>query len=139
MGKIISRIEEIDSIHWTQLRKGRVQAARRVLAVTDTAVIVELANGTYTVAGFRHAPNGKWAVMGYGLDRFTGAVLDGLVKIGVLTKEQVSAHKKAEQERSNARNTKYSIDRLKEACKQLGIAVPKAAIAKAEGTEARSK
>ena len=40
MGTIISKIEQLDRIRWTQLRKGRVVKANRVLAVDDTQVII---------------------------------------------------------------------------------------------------
>lgn len=124
MGVIISKIEEINHIHWAELRKGRVTKATRVLAVDDTTVLIELANGEYTVAGRRHAPNGKWAVLEYGLCRFTGGVLDGLVRLGILTTEQVSDHKKSVKTSAEERERKYVARNLEEACKALGIPTP---------------
>jgi hypothetical protein len=128
MGTIISKIEEIDSIHWTQLVKGRPTNAKRVIALDETTVIIELENGSYTIAGRRHSPNGKWAVLGYGLDKFGKGVLDGLVRFGILTKDQVSAHLEDVKARSEMREKNYARKSLAEACKTLGIRVPKAAI-----------
>lgn len=127
MGCIISNIEEIDSIRWTELRKGRVTRASRVLRLDDQAVLIELENGTFTVAGIRHSPNGNWAVLGYGLDRFTGGVLDGLVRLGILTKAQVQDHKKRQQERKEDRDRKFARKQLATACETLGIEIPEAA------------
>ena len=127
MGTIISKIEEIDRIHWTQLRKGRPTAAKRVIAVDETQVIIELENGSYTVAGHRHSPNGNWPVLGYGFDRFVSAVLDGLVRFGILTKEQVSEHKKDVAARRAVTEQRHARKSLQSACKTLGIPVPKEA------------
>lgn len=124
MGTIISKIEEVDRIRWTQLRKGRVANAKRVLAVDETQVIIELANGEYTVAGRRHSPNGNWAVLHYGLDRFTSKVLDGLVKLGVLTKDQAQRHKVGAKESSEAAARRMAMNSLKHSCETLGIPVP---------------
>lgn len=124
MGTIISKIEDIDNIIWTQLKKGRVAAAKRVIALTDTSVIIELDNGQYTVAGQRHAVNGNWAVLGYGIDKFSSAVLDGLVRMGILSKEQVSAHKADVRAREEDRERKSAEKRLAEACETLGIENP---------------
>lgn len=127
MGSIISKIEEIDRIRWTQPRKGRVMKASRVLFTDETTAIIELASGAYTVAGHRHSPNGNWAVMGYGLDRFGGAILDGLVRLGILTKEQVSAHKKASAEARKKYDAAWRKKAIREHCAELGIPVPKEA------------
>lgn len=135
MGSIISSIEQIDRIHWKQLRKGRPVKAIRVMAIDETQVIIELEGGSYTIAGRRHTPNGNWAVMGYGLDRFGAAVLDGLVRMGILSKEQVSAHKKREAEKRSAQDKKYAVRRLEDACATLGIPVPVSA-AKVEAPHA---
>lgn len=124
MGIIISKIEEIDQIRWTQPRNGRVMKATRVLFTDETTAIIELATGEFTIAGRRHSPNGKWAVVGYGLDKFGGAVLDGLVRLGILTKEQVSAHKKVASEAKKARDAKWRKEAIREHCAELGIPVP---------------
>lgn len=128
MGCIISKIEEIDRIRWTQPRKGRVMKAARVVFTDETTAIIELADGQFTVAGRRHSPNGNWAVLGYGLDQFTGAVLDGLVRLGILTKEQVSAHKKAASDASKAGDAKWRKKAIREHCEKLGIPVPAEAL-----------
>lgn len=124
MGTIISKIEEIEHIRWTTPRKGRVVAAKRVLFVDDGAAIIELATGEFTVAGRHHTPNGNWAVLGYGLDRFTGGVLDGLVKLGILTKEHVKAHKNNQKKRHDESERRWAEKSLAKACETLGIPVP---------------
>lgn len=124
MGVILSNIEEIENIRWETLKKGRVQKAVKILSIEDGVAIVELANGSFTVIGRRHSPNGNWAVMGYGLDMFTGSVLDGLVKIGILTKENVSDHKKRQKEREYERSKNRAKKDLINACNELGIKIP---------------
>lgn len=126
MGHVISKIEEIDRIHWTQLRKGRVVKGVDILLINDTNhALVKLPNGSYTVVGGRHSPNGNWAVTNYGLDHFTQAVLHGMVRLGVLTKEMVSEHIATAGERKAAQDRKYNIKRLNEICAELGIEAPK--------------
>lgn len=125
VGTIISNIESIDSIHWTQLRKGRVTAARRVVALDDTSVIIELANGEFTVAGRRHTP--EWQVGCAGLwFRQDGqeAVLDGLASLGIITKDGVKAHVKVTKAKSEERERKFAEQSLIAACNKLGIPVP---------------
>jgi len=124
MGVIISSISQIDNLRFDKLRKGHVTKAARVLLLDDGVAIVELATGAFTVVGRRHSPDGNWAVLGYGLDKFTGSVLDGLVRFGILTKSQVSEHKKHVQARHDANERKYAIERLKSACETLGIEMP---------------
>lgn len=124
MGTIISKIEDIDNIRWTQLKKGKVVTATRVIAVTDTSVLIELADGRFTVAGQRHSVNGNWAVLGYGIDKFSSAVLDGLVRIGILSKAQVSEHKAHVKARDEEQKRKYAAKYLAEACETLGIPNP---------------
>ena len=90
MGNIISPIKDIENIQWTQLRKGQVRTAKRIVVFDDANyAIVELGNGEYTVIGGRHGPNGNWSVLGYGVDRFSQVVLHGLVRIGVLKKNKL--------------------------------------------------
>lgn len=124
MGSIISCVEDLDHLHWTQLKKGIPAKAKRVLAVDDTQVLIELENGSYTVAGRRHTPNGNWAVLQYGLDKFQSSVLEGLVKFGVITKDQLAEHRKSTAERRARDEQRYAKDMLKKACGTLGIPVP---------------
>lgn len=124
MGVIISKIENIDRIRWTQPKKGRVLKASRVMFTDDTTAIIELENGQFTVAGRRHSPNGNWAVLGYGIDKFTGAVLDGLVRLGILSKQEVAAHKRDAKARSDAADRKWREKAIREHCEELGIPVP---------------
>lgn len=125
MGTIISKIEDIDGIRWTQLRKGRVTKAKRVLCFNDmNHAIVELENGEFTVIGGRHTPNGNWAVLSYGLDKFTQAVLYGLSTMGILTKSQVKQHIDATKIASESRDRNFQIKRVKELCEELGVEPP---------------
>lgn len=126
MGTIISTIDEIENIYWTQLRKGRVEKATEILVFNDNNhAIVKLANGKFTVVGGRHSPNGNFAVLSYGLDHFTQAVLHGLARLGVLNKAMVKEHIATADERRKASERKYNIKRLNELCNELGIEAPK--------------
>lgn len=124
MGTIVSRISELDNIRWTQPKKGRVMNAKRILFTDETTAIIELENGSYTVAGRRHSANGNWAVIDYGIDNFSQAVLNGLARLGILSREQVKEHIATTKERHAARERKYAIKRLNEICEELGIKAP---------------
>lgn len=125
MGTIISTIGEIENIRWTQLKKGRVTKAKRILMFNDNNhAIVELETGEYTVVGGRHNVNGHWAVSGYGLDHFTQAVLHGLVRIGILNKKQVAEHIATADERKRKLDRKYSVKRIRELCLEIGVEPP---------------
>lgn len=124
MGCIISKIEDIDRLRWTQLRKGRVVKASRVVMVDEVQAIIELTNGDYTVVGRRHTPNGKWAMLGYGFDRFEKSVLDGLVRMGIVTRQQVDEHLGSLARSRDRQRRKDALDDLKQACETLGIEVP---------------
>lgn len=117
-------IKEIENLVWTQLKKGQVQNAKRVLLYGDQTAIVELENGRYTVIGRHHSPNGGFAVLNYGLDHFSQAVLHGLARMGVLDKKQVAAHIATTGERSKARERKQDMRRIRELCEANGIPVP---------------
>lgn len=126
MGTIISSIGAIENVIWSKLRKGHVTKCKSVLLVRDDGVaIVELENGSFTVIGRHHSPNGNWAVLGYGLDDFTQSVLHGLVKLGILNSKQVKDHIATADERKKALERKQSIRRLEEICKELGVDAPK--------------
>ena len=125
MGVICSNLESIDRIHWTQVRKGRVTKAVRVLLVDENAAIIELADGSFTVAGRRHTPNGKWAVLSYGFDKFGKSILDGLATMGIISRDDVKVHLNQVKVHSAERERKYAEKSLINACEKLGIPVPK--------------
>lgn len=124
MGTIISSIKDVESIHWTKLKKGQIAKAKSVMFITDTAAIVQLENGTFTVIGQHHGPNNNWAVLGYGLDHFTQAVLNGLVRLGILDRKQISEHIRTAEQRQKALQRRDHIRWLTEICEKLDIPVP---------------
>lgn len=124
MGVIISRIGEIETLRWTELRKGQVTRVKRAIRINETDVILELENGNLTVVGHRHTPNGNWAVQGYGLTKFNKTVLQGLVRMGILTKDQVHAHLLEVEARDKACERRGALKSLTSACEKLGIPVP---------------
>jgi len=124
MGTILSEVAEIENIRWKLPKKGAVLDAKRILFISETSAIIELSDGSFTVAGQRHSVNGKWAVMNYGLDDFTQAVLYGMVRIGVLKKEGVKAHIASATTRHEARERKYNINSLRRICEELKIPMP---------------
>lgn len=124
MGSIISSIQEIDGIRWTKLRKGRPQKVKRALQITDAAVLLEFDNGKFTIVGRHHDPDGNWAVLGYGLDKFEKTVLDGLVRMSMLTKEQVENHIASVSAGREKRERAKAKEFLVAVCAKLGIPVP---------------
>lgn len=125
MGNIISPIKDIENIQWTQLRKGQVRTAKRILVINDgNHAIVEMSNGEYTFIGGRHSPNGNFAVLNYGVDSFSQVVLHGLTRIGVLDKKQVAEHIATIKERYAARERKHAMKRIRELCEENNIPVP---------------
>lgn len=124
MGCIISPSEAIERTRFSELRKGRVVKASRVLRLDDRAFLIELGNGEITVVGRRHGPNGNCALLGYGRDDFSGAVLDGLVSFGIITRDEVREHKAAITRADRKRLIHDAKKRLQRACEDLGIPTP---------------
>ncbi len=125
MGTIISSVSDVENIRWTKLLKGRVVNAKRVIVLDDRGcAIIELENGSFTVVGQHHGPNNNWAVLGYGLDHFTQAILHGLVRIGILDRQQIKEHIRTAEQRKLAMDRKQNVKWLKELCEKLGVEPP---------------
>lgn len=124
MGHIISRLEDIASVSFTNIPKGRVVKASRVVKLTDAGYLIELANGKHIAVGQYHVANGKWAVANYGLDHFSRTVLNALVKMDVIKKEHVTEHLKNVEKKQDERNRKHAIKQLKDVCETLNIPMP---------------
>jgi len=126
MGCIMSHIGSIDRIRFTKLRTGRPAKVVRALDLGNGGVLLELEGKAFSVVGLRQADsiNGNWAVLGYGNTTPTKAVLYGLAKMGVITRDDVRAHLKRVAEVKAKQERKYALDSLKRSCETLGIPVP---------------
>ena len=132
MGCIIGDQDTIEAARFTALPRGKVVKAQSVVLLDRyegnkaglQVVLIKLADGEFTVAGRRHAPNGNWAVLDYGTDQLEKNVLTGLVKMGFVTQRDVDDHINRAQARKEARSRKWAIESLERACADLGIAVP---------------
>ncbi len=92
MGRIISKEGKIERLSFKNIRKGRVAKATRVLRTGDSSAIIELEDGTYTLIGPNSFLNGNCAHLNFGSIPPSDAVLHGMVRMGVLTKAQVTRH-----------------------------------------------
>lgn len=121
MGHIMSVEEAISDITWTKLPKGRPMNVEKAMSLGDGSVLLKLANGTYALAGRHHSPDGPYSVIHYS----NRTVLNGLVRMGVLTKEQVKSHLDAVKASKEKQDRKWAMSSLRQACEKLGIEVPK--------------
>jgi hypothetical protein len=130
MGGLISASEALERLRFSSPKKGVVHRAELVVMLDkqrDTGPdvgLVKLADGSWTVLGSHHTPNGNWAVLGYGLDAFDKGVLKALVKAGAITAEDVQRHIEAAERGRAFRARKEAIKSLERACEDLGIPVP---------------
>lgn len=131
MGCIISAQDALERLRFVNLTKGRVHKAESIVVLQRTdggtgpdVALVKMANGDWTVLGSRHSPNGNWAVMGYGLTKFDKGVLDALVKVGAITREDMDRHIANAEGYRAARERRHAIESLTRACAELGIEVP---------------
>lgn len=124
MGNIGSHVEAIDRVTFTQLRKGRVTSAKRVMTLDGGGAIVELENGMFTVIGRHFSANGNACVIHFGLDGHSSDVLDGLVKLGLCKKSDVREHKKRQKAASEKMQRRSDLRYLRELCERLEIPMP---------------
>lgn len=131
MGMIVSIREAIEKLRFTSPNRGKVYKAellvmldRRDGGTGPDVALVKLANGEWTVLGSRHAPNGGWAVMDYGVDRLGKNVLSALVKAGAISSEDMAAHLEDEKNMAKRRERARAVESLNRACNDLGIPVP---------------
>lgn len=134
MGMICGDDDTIGGLRFTALKKGRVYKGCEVVVLQKVdggtgpdVCLIKLSDGTYTVCGSRHTPNGNWAVQGYGLRKFDKSVLGALIKLGAITKDAVSAHVESEKARKEKSEKHYARIALGKACETLGIPVPEQA------------
>lgn len=126
MGNIMSPVKSIDKLSFEPLKRGSVRKATRVLQVDEDVALVELDNGRIVAVGQGSAVN-KYAIVGFGAERWSKTILNGLAVLGVCTKADVDAHLKRVEEVSRKRNTRYALSQLKQNCETLGIDIPEEA------------
>lgn len=105
MGVILSQEPEIERLHFQPLRKGRVIKDVKVVQISDSMAIVQLANNSYSLVGNTRYLNGNVAMAGMSLSNYGAVTLQGLCKIGAISKETLDRHNKTMVER-NARASK---------------------------------
>lgn len=135
MGCIISMSTALDGLRFTSLKKGRVYSAPKVLLLDRAdkctgpdVALLQLSSGEWTVLGSRHAPNGSWAVMGYGIESRDKSVLKALVTAQAISQADLDVHMGAVEAAKLARQREYLLKTLKNTCAELGIPVPQGAI-----------
>lgn len=125
MGVILSKHEEIERVHFRPLKKGQVYEALRVMRLDDGTAIVHLKQGGYSIVGRRDSLNGAVAMAGVVLDdHWSGAILRGLVRMGIVSKETAEAHSREMRARSKRSEIRSSLRALKRSCDELGIPLP---------------
>jgi hypothetical protein len=120
----MSREKALEQVWFDELKKGHVYKNCEVVRVDDTGILIKRPNGRYSVYGRHFSPNKKIALLGWGLEGFAKSVMQGLVKIGALTKEQVDNHIAGEEYRRETRDARYAVERIRKACEELGVKVP---------------
>lgn len=128
MGSIISAVEAVEQLRFVQVKKGDTPEVTRALHLGDNCYLLQLKGGSFTVAGRSSEGslvNGNCAVLGFGTEGSTSKpVMDGLVRLGVITKEQAAEHVRVATEGRARRQRKHDLQALKRVCEDLGIPVP---------------
>lgn len=116
MSSICSKIESIDNL-WFEPFSAKPVACKKVVSVEGTIVALGENGKIYS--------NGVIARVAYmgGHDGKISRVLDGCLKLKVLSANAVKQHKDDCQKRQDARDKKWNIERLTEAAEKLGIAL----------------
>jgi exosome complex RNA-binding protein Rrp4 len=116
MSHICSKIESIDNL-WLEPLPSKVTTVTKITKV-DNIIVALGANGKiYT--------NGVVSHVAYtaGHEGKLGAVLDGCIKLKVLSANAVRQHKEEAAKRQAKRDHKWNVERFTEAAKALGIAL----------------
>lgn len=143
MGGIISVVEAIEALRFRPIKKGMVARGVDVLQGEDGVALVRHPDGSVTVIG-THAShvNGNVAILGYGATdghSASRAVLDGLVRLGVLTAEHVRTHVARVDERRKERAAKDAAQRLGRVVEDLGVDVVRQMLDQTYGLDDRKE
>lgn len=131
MGGIISVSEMIERARFTSLKRGRVYKGAELIVMErrdggtgPDVALVKLADGSFSVLGSRHTPNGNWAVLSYGVSHFDQCVLQALVTLGAVSQADMDAHVAAAKKAAERRDRDATVRRLLECCDELGVIPP---------------
>lgn len=125
MGVILSKHEEIERAHFRPLKKGQVYKAIQVMRLEDGTAIVQLRDATFSVVGRKDSLNDAIALSGVTLqDGWSGTILRGLVRMGIVSKETAEAHSRETAARSRRSHVRDQLRSLKRSCDELGIPLP---------------
>lgn len=126
MGCILSHVESIDRIRFTKLKAGQLAKAVRAMDLGNGGAIIELSGGRFTVVGVPQckAINNNCAVLGFGRTDPSKSVLNGLAKMGVITRSDVSSHLRRVEDLHQRDKKNWAKKSLERACADLGIPVP---------------
>lgn len=128
MGSIMSVVEALDRLRFRPIKKGAVVRGVDVLQGEDGVALVRHPDDSITALGSHGASmvNGNLAILGYGGTHgysTSRAVLDGLVRLGVLTREQVQEHVARVDARRQERVEKDAARSLGSVVENLGVDV----------------
>ena len=125
MSSICSKIESIDNL-WFEPIPARATAVTKITRVSNITVALGANGKIYT--------NGVIDRVAYtgGHDGRLGAVLDGCIKLKVLSANAVRQHKEDSAKRQAKRDRKWNVERFTEAAKSLGIELSEDQIAKTQ-------
>jgi exosome complex RNA-binding protein Rrp4 len=114
MSHICSKIDSIDNL-WFEPIPSKVTAVSKITRIDNITVALGTNGKIYT--------NGVVAHVAYtaGHDGKLGAVLDGCIKLKVLSANAVRQHKEDSAKRQARRDRKWNVERFTEAAKALGI------------------
>lgn len=119
MGHIMSAVEKIDRTNFTAPKSGRIAKATRVFRHDNNHVIVELSPGNYMPCRlYGYHKNAAW-IPGPNHHR----MIDGLHKLGHISKEEVAEHKRRVDKHHKEDNKQYDRERLEEMAKLHGFTI----------------
>lgn len=121
MGSIISQEPSISNLTFRALKKGQVQKDCEVLKVDADVALVKLKNGGFWLIGpsVRHL-NHNVAISSFGLHGASRVVLDGLVRIGAVKREEADKHLATVKEHVRQRREKQAASDLGRMVEDLG-------------------
>lgn len=114
----------IDALRFRKIGKGKVVKADKVLLLDERTILVKLDNGAFTVMGPGAHLNGNVAIANFGASEPSRAVLDGLVKMGVITSTERNRHIDHTKAQDKVRSDNNAAYHLQKYCEELGVMMP---------------
>lgn len=124
---------EVGNIEFRPMKIGQVYENCKIARVSEDTYVIVRSTGIVTAVGRPvESINGNVGVIGWGVYGERAAALGAMVKLGVLTAEQVAEYQEAARARHQSREERYRLQALARNCREFKIAIPAAARRRAE-------